>query len=195
MHFDGIFREIGAVDPRPLARAIENLGDAIWTEYADRQQTYQPHRHTQTIPLIFDDDGRHNQPTNWPRLVEFEPMLAPVMDRITAANRPLIGPDTGYFIRVILTRLAAGTDIAPHRDDGYSLKRSHRNHFAISTNPLVEFEVDGQVKHLAAGAIWEINNRQKHAVRNLSDQPRVHMILDYVVPGEIVRDPDGLVIA
>jgi len=34
-----------------------------------------------------------------------------------------------------------------------------------------------------------------HAVRNLGQEARVHAIFDYVVPGEKVFDPAGVVIA
>lgn len=72
---------------------------------------------------------------------------------------------------------------------------SQRNHFPIITNNGVEFEVGEDVRHLAAGEIWEINNRDYHAVRNTSDNARVHMIIDYVVPGEQIADPEGLLVA
>jgi hypothetical protein len=52
------------------------------------------------------------------------------------------------------------------------------------------------MRHFAPGEIWEINNRKYHAVRNLGEEARVHLILDYVVPGEEIQDPtEGLVVA
>ena len=196
MYFDGLFRRIGTVDPQPLAHAIGALGEDAWSEYVDRQEKYRPHRHTQTIPLLYDDDGRHTEPTAWPRFTELRPVLEPVLDNIRDAHLRTAGTgDDGYFIRIILTRLAPGADIRGHRDAGSSILRSHRNHLAITTNPLVEFEVGGETRHFAAGEIWEINNRQYHAVRNLSEEPRIHLIIDYVVPGEKIDDPQGAVIA
>jgi hypothetical protein len=139
---------------------------------------------------------RHTEPTTWSRFAQLEPVLEPVLDTIRKAHPPAPGTDDqGYFIRIILTRLRPGTTINRHRDSGESLMRAHRYHVAIRTNPLVDFFVGGQQHHFAAGEIWEINNRQYHAVRNLSNEGRVHLILDYVVPGEEVFDPDGLVIA
>jgi hypothetical protein len=74
--------------------------------------------------------------------------------------------------------------------------RSHRYHVAIRTNPLVDFGIGDRVQHFAPGEVWEINNRKYHAVRNLGQEGRVHLILDYVVPGEEIRDPDeGLLVA
>jgi aspartyl/asparaginyl beta-hydroxylase (cupin superfamily) len=195
MYFDGSFRHIGTIDPQALVHAVESIDEQGWQEFAHRQQKFSVHRQTQTIPLLFDDDMRHTDPTAWPRLAQFESMLEPVLGQIVAANPPAAdSAEDGYFVRIILTRLSPGSYITPHRDKGDSLKRSHRNHLALTTNPLVDFGIDGEIRHFAPGEIWEINNRKFHAVRNLGDQPRIHMILDYVVPGEEIHDPDGLVI-
>lgn len=195
MHFDGTFRFIGKVDPAPLARLVESLREDAWLEHSYRQETFHPHRKTQTIPLIYDDDARHTDPTVWPRYAQFEPALRPALDQIRAANPPVRdNGDDGYFIRIILTRLNPHAWINRHRDAGDTLLRSHRNHLAVTTNSLVEFEVGDEIRYLEPGAIWEINNRDEHAVRNKSDLARIHMILDYVVPGERIDDPDGVVV-
>lgn len=197
MNFDGAFRHIGTIDVQPLARAVESLGEDAWFEYVRRQERFAPHRHTHTIPLLFDEDMRHSDPTAWPRFGQIEPVMRPVMDAIRSANPPVNGAeDDGYFVRIILTRLQPGAPINPHRDHRDSIVRSHRNHVAISTNKLVEFWIEGETRHLPPGEIWEINNRKKHAVRNLSNEARVHLILDYVVPGEQIQDvEEGLVTA
>ena len=54
--------------------------------------------------------------------------------------------------------------------------RSHRYHLALKTNELVDFAIDGEIRHFAPGEIWEINNRRYHAVRNLGEEPRIHLI-------------------
>jgi hypothetical protein len=196
MYFDGQFRHIGTVDPQPLLRAIESLGDDAWNEFVRRQEKFAPHRQTQTIPLLYDNDMRHSDPTPWPRFAEFEPVMEPVLEAISKAHPPAAGAAEGYFVRIILTRLSPGAVITPHRDHGPSMLRSHRYHLAITTNERVEFGIEKEMRHFAPGEIWEINNRKYHAVRNLGEESRVHLILDYVVPGEEIEDPDeGLVIA
>ncbi|MFL6760619.1 aspartyl/asparaginyl beta-hydroxylase domain-containing protein [Sphingomonas sp.] len=196
MYFDGTFRYIGAIDPAPLARAVESFGEAAWLEHVGRQHSYNMHRGTQSIPLLYDDDGRHTQPTPWPRLAQLEPLLEPALTIIRKANPPVPGTDDeGYFIRIILTRLNPHCWIYRHRDGGDTLLRSHRNHIAITTDQRIEFEVGDDIRHLAPGEIWEINNREEHAVRNPTDNGRVHLIVDYVVPGEIIEDPEERCVA
>lgn len=196
MYFDSPFRFIGTINPEPLVRVIQSFGEPAWHEYVVRQELFEPHRHTHTIPLLFDLDGRHENPSPWPRLTQIRSALEPAMNLIRQQNRPVEGSGRGgYFVRIILTRLKPGANIDPHRDGGYSMLRSHRYHLALTTNTLVEFEIAGKTQNFAAGEIWEINNREEHAVRNLSAEARIHVILDYVVPGEKVSDPDGQVIA
>jgi quercetin dioxygenase-like cupin family protein len=195
MHFDGLCRQIGTVDPQPLARAVQGFGEDAWHEWDERQRTFRVHQDTQTIPLLYDNDMRHTGPTRWPRLAAIEPAMEPVMQAIRAYYGRTASSDEGYFIRIILTRLSPGTVIKPHRDQGESLMRAHRCHVPITTNPLVDFYLGEQKFHFEAGEIWEINNRARHAVGNRSDEGRVHLILDYVVPGERVDDPEGAVVA
>lgn len=196
MYFDGAFRHIGTVDAQPLARVVESFGDAAWLEYVKRQERFKPHRQTETIPLLYDEDMRHSDPTAWPRFAAVEPVLEPVFDLIRRANPVSEDGGAGYFARIILTRLSPGSVINPHKDFGDSMMRSHRNHLAITTNEHCVFGVGQEVRHFARGEIWEINNRDYHAVKNLGSEPRVHLILDYVVPGEKIQDPqEGLLVA
>ena len=197
MHFDGEFRHVGSADPMPLRQAVEAMGEEAWLEYVRRQERFEAHRKTQTVPLIFDEDMRHENPTVWPRFEALEPFIQPFMDVIREANADRVVPGRNpYFIRAILTKLAPKSVILPHQDKGFSLFRSHRYHIALKTNEMVDFGINQKMQHFAAGEVWEINNRAFHAVRNLSDEPRTHLILDYVIPGEQVADPDmGLLTA
>lgn len=190
MYFEGSFRRLGTVDIEPLARLVDSFGEQAWSEYIRRQQRFAPHRDTHTIPLLFDEDMRHADPTPWPRFEQAKPVLAPVLNVIRHANSAGPGEDEGYFVRIILTRLGSGAVITPHRDRGESIMQSHRYHVAIRTNDHVDFAIDGEVQHFAPGEIWEINNRKYHAVRNLGQDARIHLILDYVVPGEEVQEPE-----
>ena len=55
------------------------------------------------------------------------------------------------------------------------------------------FDVGETSFHMAEGELWEINNRREHAVANNSDSDRIHLILDYVIAGEKIRDTKGFV--
>lgn len=199
MNFAGEYARIGAVDPAAIRTALGALPESAWLADNGRQQAYRVHAQTQMIPLIFDPDMRHPASTEHPHFSSFEPLLRPVTNRIMQYYKEHAPPgaksDQGYFARIILVRLAGGSSIGSHRDNGYSLSRAHRIHFPIITSEKAVFGISGIVKHLAAGEIWEINNRKPHAVRNESPEARVHAIFDYVIPGEQIGDPDGPLVA
>ena len=67
----------------------------------------------------------------------------------------------------------------------------HRVHCPLTTNEMCEFHVGESSRFLEPGEIVEINNRRMHAVVNSGAQKRVHLIVDYYVPGERVVDIDG----
>jgi hypothetical protein len=74
----------------------------------------------------------------------------------------------GLFIRVLLARLKAESEINPHVDKGYSLINCNRIHIPIITNDRVTFSVGGVSRFLKRGEIWEINNADVHSVTNAS---------------------------
>jgi hypothetical protein len=91
----------------------------------------------------------------------------------------------GYFIRATLVRLAARQSIGEHQDMNFSLTHSHRVHLPIVTNDAVRFSVGRQTIHMREGEIYEINNRRMHSVHNGGAEDRIHLILDFVLPGEM----------
>lgn len=198
MNFSQDAVKLGAFDISSLRTTVLALGDDAWNADSSRQQVFDAHTRTQTLKLIADADFRHTDPTIHPAFRAFEPLIQPLMAHVrqvylqTLRQRSVAekhGP--GYFIRALLTRLPAGAEIKPHIDDGYSLKRCHRIHVPIVTTPRTLFRVGDTRFHMAEGEMWEINNRRLHAVSNGGDTARIHLIMDYVQPGETVFDLDG----
>jgi len=199
MNFKDDAVKLGTFDITALRDQVTALTEADWTADTSRQQAFDAHTRTQAIKLIFDADYRHTDPTVHAGFAVFEPTLRPLMDYVrvwylqSLRQRRIAekhGP--GYFIRIILTRLAPQAEITPHADDGHSLKRCHRIHMPVITNSDCLFTVGGLTWNMPAGELWEINNRRVHAVRNGGSTARVHLIMDYVQPGETVFDIEPL---
>lgn len=198
MNFNGDATRLGQFDIAPLRAAVEQISEAEWLADQARQQTFDAHRATQTLKLIFDADYRHTDPTVHADYHRFEPLIAPMLTHIrgyytrTLRQRRVAerhGP--GYVIRAILTRLLPASAIKPHADGGYSLMRCHRIHLPIVTNPQCQFSVGDLSFVMPEGELWEINNRRVHSVRNDGTAARVHLIIDYVQPGETVFDTEA----
>lgn len=191
MNFAGSFNHIGAADVGGFVDLVAGITEEQWSSFALRQQRYEVHRDTQTVGLVYDPDFRHTHPTKLPMLKTFQQPLQPVLKMIAAfyegseRGQAIIKENgLGYFIRATLVRLKAGGEIAAHQDLNFSLTHSHRVHVPIVTNPGVLFTVGDETKHLPAGTVYEINNRRMHSVVNEGSEDRVHLILDFVLPGE-----------
>jgi len=191
MNFSGNYSHIGSVDIAALKQHVLALPEQQWAGEAFRQQRYEVHRDTRTIPLVFDPDFRHTHPTRLPALQEFEPFMRPALK--TVADHFDDSPrgwelfdehGMGYFVRANLVRLKSGGEISEHTDNNFSLVHSHRVHLPIVTNDQVGFTVGGETINMKEGELFEINNRRLHAVKNAGPADRVHLILDYVIPGE-----------
>lgn len=189
---------LGRFDIGALAALVRALSDEEWRADASRQQAFDTHHHTQTVKLVADADFRHADPTVHAAYFRFEPHIAAMMNHVRACysetlrqQRTIATHGPGYFVRAILTRLPPGGEIHPHVDEGYSLKRCHRIHVPVVSNSNVLFRVGELTFHMPVGEMWEINNRRIHAVKNGGAEARVHLIMDYVQPGETIFDAEG----
>lgn len=191
MNFPGNFFHIGDIEITELKNLVLNLTDEHWENFSLRQKRYEVHQHTQSIGLVYDPDFRHSHPTRLPTLDMFEAELKPVLwmtaDHFeeTKKGKQLIKENgVGYFVRATLVRLKAGGSIAEHRDMNFSLTHSHRVHLPIVTNDEVWFSVGSETINMHEGQLYEINNRRLHSVDNKGCDDRIHLILDFVLPGE-----------
>ena len=198
MNFERDAQYLGRFDISELRGIVETFAEDMWTEDASRQAAFNAHLATQTIKLIADADFRHTHPTHHAAFTRLEPQIRPLMDHIRGfylqtlrQRRVAEQHGAGYFVRALLTRLPAGAEIRPHIDDGESLKRCHRIHVPLISNPDSLFVVGNLRFHMPEGEMWEINNRRTHAVHNAGAVARIHLILDYVQTGETVFDLDG----
>lgn len=204
MNFPGNFSRIGSIDTAGLRNLARGLTDEQWDRFSVRQKRYEVHQHTQTIGLVYDPDFRHSHPTKLPTLEIFESALRPALKMIadhyeeSEKGQQLIQQfGLGYFIRATLVKLKAKCGIKAHQDLNFSLTHSHRVHLPLVTNDEVLFTVGKEAVNLKEGVLVEINNRRVHSVDNTSDTDRIHVILDFVLPGEqcccgMKRHPDTL---
>jgi hypothetical protein len=77
MNFDDNFRRLGSANIEPVKALVTALTDEDWSEGDVRQQRYEVHKDTQTIPLVHDYQFRHTEPTQHPALATFGPVIRP----------------------------------------------------------------------------------------------------------------------
>ena len=168
-------------DVSELKAKVAQLTENDWTQ-SDRHTQFDIHKETQSIQLL-GDDMSHTPPQKTRYFDLLAADVAPIIERL----RGHFGRE-GVFIRVLIARLNAQSEIKPHVDKGYSLINCNRIHIPLFTNDQVQFSVGGESRTLNEGEVWEINNADVHAVTNASDYPRVHLIIDWTPRETLLKE-------
>lgn len=83
---------------------------------------------------------------------------------------------------VRLLKLRPGSNIREHRDYRLGLEDDVlRVHVPITTNPDVEFRLEGQQIPMAPGEAWYLDFNRPHSVANKGTTDRVHLVIDGIV--------------
>jgi hypothetical protein len=110
----------------------------------------------------------------------------PFADTAILARCPNIREALGEFKcplnSVRLLRLGPGSRIREHKDYNLSLEDGEVGiHVPIVTDALVEFFLKGERLAMKEGECWYLNLNLPHRVENLSDIPRIHLVIHGVV--------------
>lgn len=179
MDIEVAMRSLGSVDMAALREKILAQASEAWNEDLTRQQTYEVHRDTESIVLLFCDeswpDGEIYQESGWDRLAD---VATPLMDEIIATHYQ----PGGTLLRAMAAKLKVDGRIRPHRDSLRSFHMGHRIHVPITTNPGVRFTIEGKPYEMEVGMAYELNNQLKHSVMNIGNEDRISFIFDYVPP-------------
>jgi hypothetical protein len=89
----------------------------------------------------------------------------------------------GRVVRCEVINMNPNSRIRDHKDRSDLLYLSKRFHIPLKTNSLCFFTVNNQTVNMLEGNLYEINNIKWHNVKNLSNENRVHLIVD-VLPNE-----------
>jgi len=162
------FIDISSIKSKALEYTKEN-----WDNYDYRQKTFDVHKQTKTIPLIWDEKVQGN-----PKIYNESDKFKKELDIIHTLLTNKIGP--GVIATAMLINLPAKKQIFRHIDSVKFFKAIHRIHIPIVTAPECFFEIDGEIKNIKEGEVVEIDNNNKyHSVQNHSDIDRIHLLVDW----------------
>jgi len=172
------FQQVGhGIDVLPLLHQLQTQPE-LWN--ADRVRTTYPgtpHAEVDDILLRFNPPGTFEEVVdsrdcvNYPafgQLVHALPIITALMVRVQ-------GERLG---RVIITRLPAGAQIAPHADEGAPATYYERYQLTLQAQPGVVFRAGDEQVFMEPGTIWWFDNKQRHSVENHSPDDRIAMIID-----------------
>jgi hypothetical protein len=167
------YNYIAKIQIKDAQSALDKFSKEEWDKYDYRQKTWNVHKETKTIPLLYSEDFSEDSPKR-EHYDKFESTLKAVEEKLIHKH------SKGSIVRAILVNLPAGADIKAHQDHGVSLKNTFRYHIPLKTNPYVVFTVGGEGRNLKEGEIWEIKNTEKiHSVYNKGFYDRIHLIVDW----------------
>ena len=171
---------LGQIDITELRERILAQPRDAWEEQLSRQQTYEVHRDTQSIVMLFCDeswpDGEIYREPGWDRL---EDVAMPLIDNvINTYYEP-----GGTILRAMAAKLNVQGRIRPHRDTLTSFRMGHRIHIPITSSEFVRFTIAGKPFAFEPGNVYELNNQMVHSVVNMGDEERITFIFDYVPAG------------
>ena len=189
MNIDGPLRDLGAVRHVPLREKVLALGTGTWRENLVRQESFDVHRQTESVVLLFIEIDE------WPRIVvrreagweRLGHVAMPLVDDVVESH---FSPG-GVVVRAVIARVGPGARIMPHTDTHPSFHCGHRVHIPLVTNPRVRFTVAGRPYALEEGRAYEINNQKPHSVMNNGRDGRIHFIFDYVPPERLDESGDA----
>ena len=172
-------RYLGEVDIGALSQCILSQDTSAWKEQLIRQQSYEVHKDTESIVMLFCDetwpDGDVHREVGWDRIAN---NAMPIINHIIETY---YNPG-GIVLRAMAAKLKAGGRISPHVDSLKSFHMGHRIHVPITTNASVRFMIEGKPYQFEVGKVYELNNQKTHSVMNMSKDDRISFIFDYVPP-------------
>ena len=149
--------------------------DNEWYLDTTRQKTFQAHSHTKSyilnkvdIEWISENDFKTESFFSNKKLDNL--CLEIVKD--------LEKKFDGKAGQVLFINLPSTKEIYPHIDKGEYLEKVCRFHIPIFTNRFVSFKINNEVKKMAEGECWEINNMKTHSVENFGKTDRIHLLID-----------------
>ncbi len=109
MDFDQDQRLLGSIDTSALSARILEQEPAAWIEQRIRQQTYEVHKDTESIVMLFCDegwpDGEIFRETGWERLAD---VAMPIIDQVINTHYQ----PGGLLIRAMAAKLKSKGRIA-----------------------------------------------------------------------------------
>lgn len=165
----------------PLSGALKRQPE-LWGEITGRQDhPASPHKDTECVFLrwcknldvqsVFTEIPAFDFPAMG-KLREAHELINYTIRRVSALQ---LG-------RVLIVSLRPGGVITPHADEGAYADYYERFHIVLKSEYGNVFQCDEELVEMKTGELWCFNHKTEHTVRNLSDQPRLHMIIDAVAP-------------
>lgn len=164
--------KVGDFNPSDFKKFLSNLDSSIWNKDKYRLQ-WRGQEDTQSILVKYNTENPldlfKKQEDQFPKVKE---QLLPFFKKMEE-----LVPDREVF-RTIITKLPKQRSIGLHVDPK-EYQQLIRFHWTIQTNEKCEMIFRKEKFHFKEGEIWYFNNLVLHAVKNVGNTDRIHVIVDF----------------
>lgn len=177
-------RKIFEYDINKFKKYVSSLEESDWSKWTERQKPNSNHQYTQSIKIQWiplDVSFYEKEKTEY-----IEPHYSSVNQFLNPLINFLEKHYSGKIYKIILVRLKPFSEIKAHVDSSFSLTHTHRNHIPILTNDKVFFSCSNNIQNMKEGSVYEIDNLSTHWVRNESEWPRIHLIIDVIENAQLM---------
>ena len=166
---DFTYNFVGKLD---VSEYVSYLKSHNWEEWTYRQDTWEVHSETKSVPIIADESY-----SNKGKKSKYYKYYEKLVSNLEPILKKYYGD--GQIIRIELVNLPNKSKVKPHYDYGDSLEKDNRVHLPLQTSEKVIFKVGDEEKNMKVGEVWEINNKKIHSVENNGNIDRIHLIIDF----------------
>ncbi|SFO48408.1 Aspartyl/Asparaginyl beta-hydroxylase [Sphingomonas sp. OK281] len=161
--------------PGPLASDLARLSAPQWIDHLV-QRNYEGT--WQALPLRMVAGATHPV-----MMIYADPTATAFVDAPALAHCPAFGAVLAAFRCPLQTarlmRLTPGSTIREHSDHDLSAEQGMaRIHVPVTTNPHVDFRLNGTRIDMAIGETWYLRLADRHSVANQGTTDRVHLVID-----------------
>ncbi len=171
-------------DPARLAADLARLEDEAWTAHFVRQNY---DGDWSALPLRAHAAARHRVQMIYSPPYATEFVDTPLLAR-TAYFREVLAAFRCPLTCVRLMRLTPGSVIKEHSDHDLAAEQGWvRMHVPVTSNPDVEFFVNGTPVSMVPGEAWYLRLADPHRAANRGTSDRVHMVIDAQLDGWLAQ--------
>lgn len=154
---------------------LPTMNDPIWEKNTLRQTNYAAHSSTKSLVFYWTKNIDNEENTSDSELLR-SPLGVEVLklvENITERYK------STKISKLMIAALPPGHSVDAHYDAG-NLTKIRRIHIPLVSSKDCIFEIDGVGYSFPPGFTFELDNTREHAVKNTSNNYRLHIIFDII---------------
>ena len=173
MNIENNYNMLGSLSS---SKVIEKLQQVDWNIWTLRQDSFSVHKKTHSVPLYWGPKVGSDIIVHKENCSLFEEELNIIKNLFN-----YFYSDEFFYTTAVFAQLKNQESITHHYDSAERFSITHRIHWCIDGDySKLNFLIDGERLNIRKNDIFEMNNKKHHSVDYNGDEPRIHMICDFI---------------